>query len=194
MAICADRFILETDQILPDAPQTQAKGGESRENRSSMIPRVPRITVVLGLAALLTAACVSSTSSGTSTTPTTPTTALDLTGTWRGNFPLQGVASEMIWTLTQTGMAVSGPVLVRLPDGIVLLNGFLTGTLSGTTLNYTISVGQQGIPSQPTCAGQLGGTMTAAQGGTSTLNGTYSVLSSTCTPPFDASGTLSLSR
>ena len=70
----------------------------------------------------------------------------DLTGTWRGNFAVQTVTSEMVWTLTQSGTSVSGPVLVRLPNGVVLLNGFLTGTLSGSSLAYTISVGQQGIP------------------------------------------------
>jgi hypothetical protein len=100
----------------------------------------------------------------------------------------------MAWTLTQTGTAVSGPVLVRLPNGIVLLNGFLTGTLTGSTLPYTISVGPGGIPTQPACVGQLGGTMTATVGATSTLTGSYTVTSATCTPPFGASGDLALTR
>ena len=142
------------------------------------------------LAALAAAGCSSSTQS--SATP--PSQTIDVTGTWRGNFPVQAVTSEMVWTLAQSGAAVSGPVLVRLPNGVVLLNGFLTGTLSGSSLAYTISVGQQGIPSQPACAGQLGGTMVARTGTTSTLTGGYTVTSTTCTPPFAATGDLLLTR
>jgi hypothetical protein len=147
------------------------------------------IVVVWLAAALLGSAC---TSIEHSATPSAP--AIDLTGTWRGDFTVQGLTAEMVWTLTQTGTSVSGPILARLPNGIVLLNGFLTGTLAGSTLTYTISVGPQGIPTQPACVGQLGGTMTAQTGVTSSLNGTYTVTSSTCTPPFASSGNLALTR
>src|ERR1700694_1751581 len=120
-----------------------------------------RLTAVLATAALLGVGCTSSRTVGM------PSPSIDLTGTWRGNFALQGISAEMVWTLTQTGNAVSGPVLVRLPNGIVLLNGFLTGTLTGSTLPYVISVGPGGIPTQPLCVGQLGGTMRATMGDTS---------------------------
>jgi hypothetical protein len=149
---------------------------------------IRQLTVVLASAALL-GGCTAS----RSTSPPSPS-SIDLTGTWKGNFSLLGASSEMAWTLTQTGTAVSGPILVRLPNGIVLLNGFLTGTLTGSTLPYTISVGPGGIPTQPACVGQLGGTMTAAMGVTSTLTGSYTILSATCTPPFGASGDLALTR
>ena len=148
-----------------------------------------QLMVVLVVAALLGVGCTSS----RSTSPPSPS-QIDLTGTWRGNFALPGISSEMAWTLTQTGTAVSGPVLVRLPNGIVLLNGFLTGTLTGSTLPYMISVGPGGIPSQPACVGQLGGTMTAATGVTSTLTGSYTVTSATCTPPFGTTGNLTLTK
>ena len=78
-------------------------------------------------------------------------------------------------------------------NGIVLLNGFLTGTLSGTTLAYSISVGNGGVPTRPTCAGQLTGTMSVNAGVTSTLSGPMGVSSSNCTPPFDTS-TITLTR
>jgi hypothetical protein len=156
------------------------------------MPLTGRLRSVVA-AALLTA-LVASGCSSIQNGVTPPSAAIDLTGTWRGNFAVQSVTAEMVWTLTQSGTSVTGPVLVRLPSGIVLLNGFLTGTLSGSTLTYTISVGQQGIPSQPACAGQLGGTMTARTGSTSTLTGGYTVTSSTCTPPFATSGDLSLTR
>jgi hypothetical protein len=149
-----------------------------------------RLTVALMAVALLCAGCSASTSvSGPSTSP------LDLTGTWNGDFAVQDVTAQMTWTLTQTGSAVSGPVLVKLPNGIVLLNGFLTGTLTGSSLTYTISVGPQGIPTQPACVGQLGGAMTeTTASATSTLTGNYAVLSATCTPPFGSSGNLLLTR
>ena len=108
-----------------------------------------RFTAVLTTAALLGVAC---TSTRITTAPSPP---LDLSGTWKGAFAVQGVPAEMTWTLAQTGTAVTGPMLVKLPNGIVLLNGSVTGTLTGSSLAYTISVGPQGIPSQPACVGQL---------------------------------------
>jgi hypothetical protein len=148
-----------------------------------------RLTAVLMTAALLAGGCVSS---GTTSAPSPP--PLNLTGTWQGDFAVQTVTAQMVWTLTQSGTAVTGPVLVRLPNGIVLLNGFLTGTLTGSTLTYTISVGPGSIPTQPTCVGQLGGTMIAASGATPTLTGGYALTSATCTPPFGASGNIALTR
>lgn len=156
------------------------------------MPRTGRLRSIVW--AVMAAAIIATGCTSIQNSPTPPSPTLELTGTWRGNFPVQGVTSEMVWTLTQSGASVTGPVLVRLPSGIVLLNGFLTGTMNGSTLTYTISVGPQGIPSQPACVGQLGGTMTLRTGPPSTLTGTYTVSSTTCTPPFGASGDLSLTR
>ncbi len=129
-----------------------------------------------------------------SSTPATPTpTALDLTGTWTGPVTVVGTTATMTWTLSQSNGAVSGPVLLSLPSGTVLLNGFVTGTLTGTSLPYTLTVGPGGIPAQPACVGQLGGTMTATIAAASTLSGPISVTSSTCTPPIPG-GTLTLTR
>jgi hypothetical protein len=130
-----------------------------------------------------------------STSPTSPTspTSNTLTGTWSGNLSLLGVTGQMTWTLTQTDASVTGPVLVLLPTGTVLLNGALAGTLSGSTLTYVINIGPGAIPSQPTCVGQLGGTTTVAFSTPSTLAGSYSVNSSTCQTPF-SNGTFTLTR
>jgi hypothetical protein len=65
------------------------------------------------------------------TTPTPPSSLTTLTGTWSGDLALLGVNGRMTWTLTQTDASVTGPVLVLLPTGTVLLNGALVGTLSG---------------------------------------------------------------
>jgi hypothetical protein len=123
--------------------------------------------------------------SDSSTPAVAPTPTVNLTGTWIGTVTVPDASARMTWTLTQTDMNVTGPVLVALPSGTVLLNGFLTGTLSGSSLTYTITVPPGSIPLQVACSGQIGGTMTVTIGGTSTLSGTPTVTSSTCgTPPF----------
>jgi hypothetical protein len=137
---------------------------------------------------VLTTACASD---KTATAPE-PASA-SLTATWAGPIVVDGTEARMTWTLTQVNQAVTGPVAILLPSGTVLLNGFLSGTLSGTALSYTISVGTGGVPSRPTCAGQLTGTMTVTLGASSTLRGPMGVSSSNCTPPFDTS-TITLNR
>lgn len=147
--------------------------------------------VILGgllLIAALAAAC----GSKSPATPTTPT--LNLSGTWSGDVLVDGTAARMVWTLSQSNSTdVSGPVLMALPSGTVLLNGFLTGTLAGSALTYTISVGPGGIPTSPSCVGQLGGAMTATAGATSTLAGNFAIRSSTCNTAFTG-GNLTLTK
>jgi hypothetical protein len=124
--------------------------------------------------------------------PTDPSDApLNLGGIWRGAITVNSLPADMTWTLTQNAAAVSGPALVALPTGIVLMNGSLTGSLSGTTLTYTIDVPAGGIPLQPSCSGRIGGTSTAVSA--SNMNGTYTVTSSTCTTGL-TSGTFTLTR
>jgi hypothetical protein len=118
---------------------------------------------------------------------------LNLSGTWSGDLTVEGATARMTWTLSQSNAGVTGPVLVALPSGTVLLNGSLSGTLANSALTYTIAVGPGGIPTQPACVGQLGGTMNVTVGVVSTLAGSYTVRSSTCTTAF-AGGTLSLNK
>jgi len=130
---------------------------------------------------------------GKNDAPSTPTPAqIDVTGRWTGDLSVQGAAGRMMWTLTQTNAAVAGPVAVLLPSGTVVLNGFLTGTMSGSSLTYAISVGPNGIPSQPTCGGQVGGTMTVAAASAS-MAGSIAVISSNCTIQF-ASGNFAMTK
>jgi len=126
--------------------------------------------------------------------PTAPQAGgLNLTGTWNGPIVVDTSEARMSWNLTQVNDVVSGPVLVLLPNGIVLLNGFLNGTLAGMSLTYTISVGNGGVPTRPTCVGQLTGTMTVTVAPTASLSGPMGVSSSNCTPPFGTS-TITLTR
>jgi len=125
--------------------------------------------------------------------PSTPAVT-SFAGTWTGDLALQTTATRMTWTLSQSGTTVTGPVIVTLPSGIVLMNGALTGTVASSTLTYTIAVAAGGIPSQPACSGQLGGTVSQSSGTSPvTLSGSYAVASSTCATPF-SSGSFTLAR
>jgi hypothetical protein len=124
--------------------------------------------------------------------PTTPSSPqANVTGTWRGTITVNNTPAVMTWTLTDTAGSIGGPVLIGLPTGTVLLNGVLTGTLTGAALAYTISVPPGGVLSQPGCSGQIAGTTTLAS--TSTMNGAYTVAASTC-PTGLTTGTFSLAR
>jgi hypothetical protein len=129
----------------------------------------------------------------TEKSPGAPSSPPTVNGTWAGDLTIDGVTARMTWTLTQSGSAVSGPALVLLPSGTVLLNGSLTGTLTGTSLPYTINIAAGGVPTRPTCTGQLTGTMTLTVAATSTLQGPMAITSNTCTPPLTGA-TLTLTK
>src|SRR5690242_4878458 len=96
---------------------------------------------------LLSAACTGSpTSSSTSSGSGSGATTVSLNGTWSGSLAIQGNVAQMTWTLTQASNAVIGPVLVALPSGTVVLNGNLSGSISGNTVTYTIAVGAGALP------------------------------------------------
>lgn len=150
------------------------------------LPCVRRLLAMLLMLSLVAACAEKSPEAPSSPAPT-------VTGTWAGDLTVEGANARMSWTLTQIDTTVGGPVLVALSSGTVLMNGFLTGTLIGTTLQYVIAVGAGGVPTRPACAGQLSGTMTLTVGVTSTLGGPMAVTSSTCTPPLTGA-TLTLVR
>ena len=108
--------------------------------------------------------------------PTQPTDSpSSFAGTWRGNVTVTNVTAVMTWTLSQTGTSVSGPVVIALPTGVVLMNGTVGGTVSGSSLIYTITVPPGGVVTQPGCSGQISGA--SALTATTTMTGTYSVTS-----------------
>ena len=137
------------------------------------------------LAAILSTAC----GDELPTEPTNPTASL--TGVWRGNITVNNVSTTMTWTLTQTGTSVTGPVVIALPTGVVLMNGTVAGTVSGTNLGFTVTVPPGGIVGQPGCTGQIAGTNSVTS--STTMNGTYSVVTSTCTTGL-SNGTFTLTR
>jgi hypothetical protein len=139
----------------------------------------------LVVAALVAAAC----GDEMPTEPTNPPASL--TGTWRGNITVNNVSALMTWTLTQTGTSVTGPVVIALPTGVVLMNGTVSGTLTGTNLGFTVTVPPGGIVSQPGCSGQIAGANTVMS--STTMAGAYSIVNSTCTTGL-TNGTFTLTR
>ena len=124
--------------------------------------------------------------------PTEPTnSSTDLTGAWRGNITVNNVNGIMTWTLAQTGASVSGTVVIALPTGVVLMNGTVSGTLSGNSLGFTMTVPAGGIVSQPGCSGQIAGANMVVS--STTMTGAYSVVNSTCTTGL-TNGTFVLTR
>jgi hypothetical protein len=121
--------------------------------------------------------------------PSDPET--NFSGTWRGNITVSNVSAVMTWALTQTGSSVTGPVLIALPTGVVLLNGTVSGTVSGNSLPFTLTVPPGGILTQPGCSGRITGTSTLATA--AAMNGSYTVASSTCTTGL-TNGTFVLTR
>jgi hypothetical protein len=129
--------------------------------------------------------------SGSTMTPSPSTT--QISGTWNGPVTVNGTEGRMTWVLSQNGTAVTGPISMGFPSGIILLNGTFNGTLTGTTLSGSIAVAPGGIPVYPTCTGQLSATMNVILGPVSTMNGPVALVSNTCPVPFTSS-TVTLTR
>ncbi len=146
---------------------------------------------VMSLVAMLgLAGCIENRDDGPGPSPT----VLNVAGTWNGSLSVQGVQAQMTWLLAQTNSTVTGSALVGLPTGTVLMNGTLNGTVTGAVLTYTIAVGAGGIPSQPGCTGQLGGTANlVGTSPVSAMNGNYTVVTSSCAIPF-TSGSFTMTR
>jgi general secretion pathway protein D len=118
---------------------------------------------------------------GNLTQPSSTPADLDLTGTWLGTLTTLPGAPQMIWTLTEAGTSVDGSVVVSL-QGLVLLNGTLAGTLTNaTTLSDTITVPEGGLPTAPTCSGQLTGSAALTP---LALNGAASPGAISCVSPI----------
>jgi len=139
--------------------------------------RTAALLAAFFIQSIVTGAC----SFESKSTPLAPTpNQIDVTGRWTTDITVQGISGRMTWTLTQSGGSATGPVLVGLPSGTVLFNGFLTGTVAGSSFPYTITVGPGGVPNQPSCTGQLGGTMTITMGAVSRMVGPMAVIGSNC--------------
>ena len=116
-----------------------------------------------------------------------------LTGKWSGDLSINGTPTRMTWTLTEDATRVNGEVLVLLPNGTVLLNGVLSGTLTGTTLSYTTDRcprwnSHAALLRRPIRRHRYGWGAPA-----SALDGNLNLISSVCAPPVTG-GTFTLTR
>jgi hypothetical protein len=147
-----------------------------------------RYLIVLSIAALLSTTGCGDSSSSSTTAPSATSVALN--GTYSGNASDSSGPGRMTWRLTQTGTAVSGTMTASTPLGTVVFNGNFSGTLSGTTLTFTIAVPAGGVSAFPSCTITITGS--AANVTSSAITGVYTG-TSTCSAPFN-NGTLTLTK
>lgn len=97
----------------------------------------------------------------------------------------------MTWVLTDASGALTGSATIATPLGSVVLTGRISGTLSGSSLTFTIDVPAGGVADQPSCTVTVSGTATVNAVRTA-VSGSYSG-SGSCTPAF-SNGALTLTR
>jgi hypothetical protein len=86
----------------------------------------------------------------------------------------------MRWVLSQSGTVVTGDVTVVDPQGVTAARGRLDGTLSGSTLRFTIAMPPGGLAALPSCSATIEG---IGEVTASTINGLYSG-TATCASSF----------
>jgi hypothetical protein len=115
--------------------------------------------------------------------------ATNVAGVWIGDLATALGALRVNWTLAQSGVNVTGPIVVA-QSGFPVIRGALTGTISGSTLTYRINIPAGGVATNPSCTGQIDGTMTLSNAAqmTGRFTGT-----STCDVPISG-GDLTLQK
>jgi hypothetical protein len=115
---------------------------------------------------LLVALLVGSTAACDDGGPTSPTlgmggSTLNLTGTWSGSASDALGQFQMTLVLAQSGNSITGSMTGATTVGApIYTNGTVTGTLSASTLNFTISVPAGGVVDAPDCTASFAGTTT----------------------------------
>ncbi len=115
--------------------------------------------------------------------------AFDLTGTWSGPASDDSGPATMTWRLTQSGASITGSFLaVEPPPRLTNYRGTISGSLSGTSLTFTIDVPKGSIVGLPNCSVAINGTAVVTA---NVIEGTYT--GEDCTGPF-ANGLMSLAK
>jgi hypothetical protein len=120
--------------------------------------------------------------------PTSPSQP-QVAGVWAGDLVTVLGTQRVTWTLTQSDASVTGPVVVA-ASGIPVISGTLMGTVSNSTLSYSVNIPAGGVVTNPTCTGRIDGTMNmpSARQMSGTFTGT-----STCDAPISG-GNLTLAK
>ncbi|HKF42712.1 MAG TPA: hypothetical protein VKG01_06415 [Thermoanaerobaculia bacterium] len=118
--------------------------------------------------------------------------AFDLTGTWSGPASDDSGPTTMTWTLTQSGGSITGAFFAVEPaPHNTQYRGTISGSLSGTSLTYTINVPKGSIVGLPNCFVAINGSAVASA---NAIVGTYTGdTGKDCIGPF-ANGLLSLAK
>jgi hypothetical protein len=115
--------------------------------------------------------------------------ALDLTGAWSGPASDDSGPTTMTWDLTQSGGSITGAFLgVEPPPRRTQFRGTISGSLSGTSLTYTIEVPKGSIVGLPNCSVTIHGSAAVSA---NAIVGTYT--GEACTGSF-ADGLISLAK
>ena len=126
---------------------------------------------------------------GGSSTPTGPSPA-NISGAWSGSASDSSGPGTMTWQLTQSGSSFSGTLTMRDTTTSVTGRGSVSGTLSGSSLQFSLSVPAGGFDNPyATCTATVSGSGSASP---TAITATYTG-SSSCTGTI-ASGQLSLNR
>ena len=153
-------------------------------------PNSRRGLSILAIAALvLTVAGGACSKGGGSSTPTEPSPA-NVAGTWSGSASDSSGPGTMTWQLTQSGSSFSGSLTMTDTTTSVTGRGTVSGTLSGSSLQFSLSVPAGGFDNPyASCSATVSGSGTASA---SSITGSYSG-SSTCTGTISA-GQLTLNK
>ena len=118
--------------------------------------------------------------------------AFDLTGTWSGPASDDSGPATMTWTLTQSGGSITGKFFaVEPPPSSAQYRGTISGSLSGTSLTYTINVPKGSIVGLPNCFVTINGSAVVSA---NAIVGTYTGdTGAACIGPF-ANGLISLAK
>ena len=144
-----------------------------------------------GLRALVASALVSGMACSASDmlTPPSPST-VNLTGAWAGSASDSSGPGQMSWQLTQSDTSFSGTMTMTDVSTGVTGQGSVSGTVSGVSLHFSISVRAGGFASPyASCTADASGD---GQVSSATIVGTYSG-SNSCSGAI-ASGQLTLSK
>jgi hypothetical protein len=117
--------------------------------------------------------------------------AVNVAGTWNGNLPTLLGTARVTWALTQTGTAVSGTASVVDATAQPVFSGPLSGSVSGSTLTYNVTIPAGGVPVVPSCTGRIDGTM-AVNG--SSMSGAFTGTSSCQSQVPLTGGNLTMSK
>lgn len=109
-----------------------------------------------------------------------PPPPLNLTGAYSATGDDFLGIGRMRWVLSQSGSDVDGIVTAVSQQGTTGARGTLDGTLSGSTLSFTIVMPPGGLAALPSCSATIEGVAEATR---STINGLYSG-TATCSASF----------